>query len=330
MAAKRSNVRKNLDSSARRRWLVGGLAVFLLFDVGLVFFALTATRPVSSAGKVVEPVEITVPSDVDPVATEESPVIDAFETEATATATVAPTRILAALDSSTAWRASTGACPAASADPELTTDAGATWEGFNASIDTEASSILTMSVIDETQTSLVTLDLANCAPQLVSTFVAGEQWRAYPERVSAQWYVDPATPDIVHGPSGDAAAPCEAVATLAVTDDSSAAVLCTDASVFTTQDAGSTWSGPTSVPGAAALAATTTGYVVAVANSVGCVGASLVKVSTDSKLDATGQTCLAGTVNPGEIAIAVGKDATLWLWAGDAFARSTDGGLSWA
>ena len=323
MVANKLTVRKNRNSLARRRWLVGGLAVFLLFDVALVFFALTATQPVSSAGKAVEPGVTTVPSDVEPVETE-------TETETEATATVAPTRLLAALDSSTVWRASTGACPAASADLELTTDSGATWKGFNASIDTDASSILTMSVVDDTETSLVTLDIADCAPQLVSTFVAGDQWRAYPERVAAEWYVDPGTPDTVHSPSGDAAAPCEAVATLVATDDSSAAVLCTDASVFMTTDAGATWSEPASVPGAAALAATGGGYVVAVANAAGCIGVSLVSVSVGGVLDSTARACVAATVSPGETAVAAAEDGTLWLWAGDAFARSTDGGASWA
>ena len=327
MAANNPSFRKNRNNPARRRWLVGGLAVFLLFDLGLVYFALTATNPVSSAGTVVEPVETAPPSDADPAKTAEPAVVEPVVT--TVTATVAPTRLLAALDSSTAWRASTGACPATSAAPELTTDSGATWESFNASIDTDASSILAINVIDDTETSLVTLDIADCAPQLVSTFVAGNQWRAYPERAAATWYADPVSPAIVHSPSGDAAAPCAAVATLAATDDSSAAVLCTDASVFTTTDAGATWSAPVPVAGAAALAATTSGYEVAVANPAGCVGVSLVTVSADGELDATARACLTATVNPGETAVSVAEDGTLWLWAGDAFARSTDSGASW-
>ena len=327
MAANNPSFRENRNNPARRRWLVGGLAVFLLFDVGLVFFALTATKPDSSVGTVAEAPAVVEPVETNP-AEVEPPVVEPVETAATAT--VAPTRLLAALDSSTAWRASTSACPAASADPELTTDSGATWESFDASTETDASSILAIIVTDDTEMSLVTLDMAACAPQLVSTFVAGDEWRAYPERAAVVWYVDPATPDTVHSPTGDAAAPCPTVATIAVTGDSSAAVLCTDASVFTTTDAGATWSAPVSVPGAAALAATTGGYEIAVANSAGCVGVSLVTVSTEGVLDGTTRSCLAATVNPGETAVAVSQDGTLWLWAGDAFARSTDGGASWA
>ena len=327
MAANKPSFRQNRNNPGRRRWLVGGLVVFLLFDIGLVAFALTSTNSVSSAGTVVEPVETTSPSDTGPVQTAAPAAVEPVQT--TVTAKVAPTRLLAALNSYTAWRASTGACPAVSAQPELTTDSGATWESFNASIETDASSILAIKVIDDTETSLVTLDLADCAPQLVSTFVAGDQWRAYPERASVEWYVDPATPATVHSPTGNVAAPCETVATLAVTDDSSAAVLCADASVFTTLDSGATWSVPASVPGAAAVAAAAEGYEVAVANPVGCIGVSLVRVSVDGGLDATVGGCFPAAVKPGELALAAAEDGTLWLWAGDAFARSVDGGGSW-
>ena len=326
MAANKPIFRKNRNNPACRRWLVGGLAVFLLFDIGLVAFALTATNSVSSAGTVVEPVETTSSSDAGPVETAAPAVVAPVET----TATVTPTRVLAALDSSTAWRASTGTCPTASADPELTTDSGATWESFNASIETDASSILSINVVDETETSLVTLDFANCAPQLVSTFVSGDQWRAYPERAAAQWYLDPATPASVHSPNGDVTAPCAVVTTLAASGDSNVAVLCADASVFTTSDAGETWSTPASVPGAAAITATASGYEVAVANPAGCVGVSLVRMSGDGVLDATAGACLAATVGPGDTAVSAAEDGTLWLWAGDAFARSTDDGASWA
>ena len=327
MAANKPSGRKNRNILARRRWLVGGLAVFLLFDIGLVFFALTATKPASSAGTVAgaRPSE---PAVVKPVETTEPTVVEPVETEATATVT--PTRLLAALDASTAWRASTGACSVASAEPELTTDSGATWESFNASIETDASSILSINVVDETETSLVTLDFANCAPQLVSTFVSGDQWRAYPERAAAQWYLDPATPASVHSPNGDVTAPCAGVTTLAASGDSTVAVLCADASVFTTSDAGETWSTPASVPGAAAITATASGYEVAVANPAGCVGVSLVRMSGDGVLDATAGACLAATVGPGDTAVSAAEDGTLWLWAGDAFARSTDDGASWA
>ncbi|MDH6235369.1 hypothetical protein [Cryobacterium sp. CG_9.6] len=316
--------RKNRDNRLRRRLFIAGLAVFLLFDVVLVSVALTTGQPTTDAGAVVEPVA-SAPA-VEPTPT---PV----ETTAAAVApvaTVAPTRILAALDATTAWRATTGACPAAPAAPELTTDSGATWDGFNAAIDTDASSILAINVFDEAEASLVTLNITDCAPQLVSTFVAGEQWRAYSDRVDAEWYVDPATSAVVHSPSGDVTAPCGAVATLAATDDTTAAVLCTDASVFTTVDAGATWSAAASVPGAAALTASTEGYRVAVVNPTGCTGISLVTISLVGALDSTPAACVSATVNPGEVALSAAEDGTLWLWAGDAFARSTDNGVSWA
>lgn len=319
--------RGNRNNPARQRLIVIGLAVFLLIDIGLVAFALTATHPPASAGTVAA-APTSTPSPAEPV--EASPPVEVPPAETTATATVVPTRILAALDDSTAWRATTGGCPATSADPELTTDSGSTWEGFNASDETGASAILAINVANADTMSLVTLDDTDCAPQLVTTFVAGDAWKAYPDRVAAEWYINPATPGTVHTPGGDVAAPCAAVSAIAATDNAAAAVLCLDASVVTTLDSGTTWSEPAVVPGAAALAATTEGYAVAVANPAGCTGVSLVSVSQEGTLVPTADTaCLPATVNPGETAISVAADSTVWLWAGDAFGRSTDGGLSW-
>ncbi|MBG6060165.1 hypothetical protein RCH16_003640 [Cryobacterium sp. MP_M5] len=328
MGVKKSTGRKNRNNVARRRWLIGGLAVFVLFDVGLVAFALTATKPAAGAGTVAEP-SVVEPSAVDPV--ESTPAAaEPVETKpGEAASTVTPTRIMAALNTSTAWRASTGACPATKAAPELTTDSGATWDSFDASAATDASSILAINVADKNETSLVTLDVADCAPQLVSTFVAGDAWKAYPDRVAATWFVDPAMTAVVHSPAGDQPAPCTAVAALAATDDTSAAVLCTDGSLITTGDSGATWSAPAAVVGAANLTATSLGYDVAVVNPSGCAGVSVVKLSTVGTLDATPRACLPATVNPGETAISASADGTLWLWAGDAFGQSTDGGASW-
>ncbi|POH60827.1 hypothetical protein C3B61_19210 [Cryobacterium zongtaii] len=184
-------------------------------------------------------------------------------------------------------------------------------------------------VADAAEMSMVTLDAVDCAPQLVTTFVAGDAWKAYPDRVTAEWYVDPATSNTVHTPVGDVVAPCVSVATLAAADNSSAAVLCIDASVVTTQDAGATWSAPAAVPGAAAIAATNEGFQVAVANPAGCVGISLVGVSQDGAVDATPRPCVDAIVGTGETALSASDDGMLWLWAGDRFARSADGGATW-
>ncbi|TFC61645.1 hypothetical protein [Cryobacterium sp. TMB1-7] len=326
MGASKPSSRKNRNNRTRRRLLIAGLAVFLLVDAGLVAFALTAPKPAASAGTVAAVPTATL----SPVETPEAtPAPEVEPVEAMATATVVPTRILGALDESTAWRALTGTCPSTSANLELTTDSGATWESFNASTETGASSVLAINVADDSEVSLVTLDAADCGPQLVTTFVAGNAWKSYPDRVAAEWYVNPATSNTAHTPAGDVAAPCVSVAAIAVADSSTAAVLCIDASVFTTQDSGATWSAPSNVPGAAAIAGTNEGFQVAVANPAGCVGISLVSVSRDGALDDTSRPCVDAIVGPGETGLSVGEDGTLWLWAGDRFARSADGGATW-
>ncbi|TFC91997.1 hypothetical protein [Cryobacterium sp. TMT4-31] len=326
MGAPKPHNRKNHNNPARRRLLVIALAVFLLVDVGLVAFALTATKPASSAGTVAA-VPTSSPETVEPAVTP-TPTVEPVDT--TPTLTVAPTRVIAALNETTAWRALTGACPTTAAAPEITTDSGVNWEAFNAATETGATSILSIDVVDDAEASLITLDDIACAPQVVTTFVAGDAWRLYPERVAAEWYIDPSTSGTVHTPTGDVAAPCAAVATLAALDNARAAVLCLDASVVTTQDGGFSWSAPSSIPGAAAITATAGGYAVAVVNPTGCVGAVLVNISENAEFDSTASgTCFSSAVNAGETALSAADDGTIWLWVGDSFARSLDGGASW-
>ena len=326
MGAPKPHNRQNHNKTARRRLLVIALAVFLLVDVGLVAFALTATKPASSAGTVAA-APTSFPETVEPTATA-TPTAEPAET--LATSTVTPTRVIAALDATTAWRALTGACPATSAAPEITTDSGVTWEAFNAAAETGATSILSIDVLDDAEASLITLDDVACAPQVVTTFVAGDAWKAYPERVAAEWYVDPSTSGTVHTPAGDVAAPCASVATLAALDNARAAVLCIDASVVTTQDAGFSWSVPSSIPGAAAITATAGGYAVAVANPTGCSGAALVSISENAAFDSAAiGTCFSSAVNEGETALSAADDGSIWLWVGDSYARTLDGGASW-
>ena len=65
-------------------------------------------------------------------------------------------------------------------------------------------------------------------------------------------------------------------------------------------------------------------------NQNGCVGAQLVGVALAEAGLAPGApgACLAATVAGGDVAVASGGNVT-WLWAGDALARSEDGGATW-
>ncbi|TFD80575.1 hypothetical protein [Cryobacterium fucosi] len=318
--------RKNGSGVLRRRLLIAGLAAFLLFDVALVSFALNPpvvelveTKPVETPPALVDPAV------VEPVETN-PPVVEPVETKPVETKP--PTRILTALNSTTAWRATTGACPATTANPEQTTDSGATWTGYDASAGTDASSILSIYVKSEAEASLVTLTAANCTPQRVSTFVAGDQWQEYPDRVGANWFIDPADRARVHSPAGAFAAPCPTVIALANRTDSTAAALCSDGRLFRTGDGAATWGPGVSLPGAANLAGSDDGYILAATNQAGCAGVQVFSTpeAPDAALSPNG--CREAAVAPGDLAVA-SAGGIVWLWAGDAVSRSSDGGATW-
>ncbi|TFD16297.1 hypothetical protein [Cryobacterium sp. TMT4-10] len=324
MGGPKTKVRKNRNTVLRRRLLVAGLAAFLLFDVALVSVALKDTKPSANAGSIVAPIETTRPT-AEPAETEAP---EAKPVKALAIETPAPTRILTAFSATTVWRATTGACPATTANPELSTDAGETWTTFDASKGTDASSILSLYVSSKTEVSLVTLTAGDCTPQRVTTFVAGDQWQEYPDRVGANWYVDPADRATVHSPSGAFTAPCPTVIALAPRTDSAAALLCSDGTLFRTSDGAAQYGPGVALSGAANLTVSDDGYIIVAAQQVDCPGARVLATSdaVDGALTPTG--CREATITPGDLAVA-SADGTVWLWVGDAMSKSGDGGATW-
>jgi hypothetical protein len=309
----------------RRRFLLAGLALFLLIDVALVASALTANRPPANAGAVVEPTMVepveTTPPVVEPVETK-TPV------ETKPVETMPPARILSAFSSSAVWRATTGACPGAQASPELSTNGGATWTASDASADTGASSILVINAISESQASLVTLSATDCAPQLLATYVAGAQWAEQPHRLAKNWYLNPSNRAVLTSPSGQHVAPCSAVIGLVSRSDTIAGALCSDGTFARTGDGGASWGPATLVPGAVNLAVNDDGYLLAAAGQPGCSGVKV--LSTLEAFDGviTSAGCREATFSAGEVALA-SADGIVWLWAGDSMSKSSDGGVTW-
>ncbi|MFD4422559.1 hypothetical protein ACFWN7_13805 [Agromyces sp. NPDC058484] len=310
--------RSGASRSAFKVWTGVGVSLLAVIVVALSLLALTQNRSVEAAGS--------TPGAADPDATV-AQATDPAEVPAPIAQTVAvPTRVLTAIDADSAVRAAVTACPAPST-VEVTDDAGASWEPFEAE---GVSAVQQITADSDGFVALIGLASEDCAPSYERSFTDGADWQTAPDELSASWFVDPANRAAVHAPSGDRPAPCGAVVQLTVIDENSAALLCDDATVHATVDAGGTWLPPVAVPGAAAISAGADGYRVAVINQNGCVGAQVAGVTiTDARLqaDAAG-VCLDATIAPGEAALAVGDDAT-WLWAGNALARSEDGGATW-
>ncbi len=210
---------------------------------------------------------------------------------------------------------------------EVTADAGATWEAFEAPA---VSAVQRVSAGADAFVSLIGLSVEGCAPAYERSFSGGAAWEAAPDELAASWFVDPANRAGLHAPSGDRAAPCGAVVQLAVIDENSAAVLCEDGAIHATVDGGVGWLPPASVPGVSAITADAASYRVAVLNQNGCTGAQIIELPVTEAGFAPGApgACLVATAAAGDVALAAGENVT-WLWAGDALARSENGGATW-
>ncbi|WP_104083271.1 hypothetical protein [Cryobacterium sp. Y11] len=299
------------------------VALFLLVDAVLITTALSPT-PVDAATDASSTARPTASA----LSTPPSPTPSATTTAAPAVAPAPATRLLSAVSDTAAWRATTGPCPATAASPELSTDAGESWIASDATGPSGATALQNITALSESVAEFVGLD-EDCAPQFIKTFVGGDNYTSYPVELEDAWYVDPADRATVHGPDGDAPAPCDSVVHLAASTSDSAAVLCADGRLFTTADAAATWSAPVALPGMVTLTATDTGYlaVVTSADPTDCRGVNIVPLT--ETLEAAGATCfetdLAPTALAGNVAVSTADD-TLWLWIGDATLRLTAAG----
>lgn len=329
MAAPKSGRRgtKSRTFSARRSLALVGLAVFLVLDIALVGWAINANRSPPPVPEALEgtSTSTTVPEPVGgpPTTTVPEPV------EGPEPAAIPPTRLLSALNSTTAWRSTIGLCPTDPPTPELTTDGGDTWKPSALNAATGASAIASINVISESRASMVAFTSDECTPTFVQTYVAGDNWAESPDGLANAWYLDPVEAGTIYGPQGDIAAPCPTVVGLAASDDKTAVALCSDHTVFLTKDGGAEWGAPMSVPGAAAITTGDSGFLLAVTDQDSCDGVQLLALEETADTDAVPQgECREAIVKPGEIAMSEG-DGTLWLWAGKQLSRTTDGGGTW-
>jgi len=310
------------DSSRRRLWIYLAVLVFLLVDVLLISWALGA-RSANAPSSTPAPIPTFTPE----VSASPTP------TATAATVAIPPTRILSALDDTTAWRATTGECPSAPATPELTTDGGETWRMTDATDDVQITALQGLTAVSDTLVEIVGLAADDCSPQFARSFVAGDEYSTNSDLLGDQWYVDPADRSTVHTPEGEVAAPCETIVDLAVRpdDDESAAIVCADTSVLATDDSGMTWTLPLRGDGIVNLAVTAVGYVIATVGLPECAGVQLTALS-DDLTTATPTDCLPVEV-PAETMqgkVAVSEAAgTLWVWAGESVMRSIDQGTTW-
>jgi len=309
-----------------RRDLITGLVVFVVLAIVAVLLW-SFYRPFGGSGPGNQPGAAGAPTASAPAATATT-----APTTPTPTATPdpvpAPTRLLAAVGKNVAWRATTGDCPSAAAEPESTADGGHSWQKTNASFTTHTDAMQRLMATSVGHASAISLSTDFCRPRLVHSTPGAYNWAAGSSSPTGQWYIDPSDRGQVHAPGGAVAAPCSAAITVAPIDDTHAALLCSDDTIHRTTDAGAHWGPPVTVPGVAALAVRGHGYVLARVSAPGCSGVLVATLAADGAPTRAGCASVSGTVHRDAVAISSGH-GTLWLWAGSSIRRSGDGGASW-
>ncbi|QAV70455.1 hypothetical protein ESZ53_08380 [Salinibacterium sp. UTAS2018] len=302
-------------SRLRRNWrtlAIVGVSIFLIADIILVVVALGVNDSDDTAPSSAPTYVIDAPAS--PAATPTS------TPTATTPAIAAAPRVFAAANGTSAWRANAAVCSDAPAVFERSDDGGETFS----SVDLEAFDIRQVLAIRADSESVVTIVAAvgdGCEVSEFRSFTAGAFWADYEAGDGAAAFIDSAEPATVQFPDRDVAAPC---APLQLAEGDSVAVLCTNQVHVLDADDG--WR-EVSIPGALAIAANDSGFVIAAAGGEDCAGISILSLEASSA-EAQKVGCFTAESAPQAVSIAQAGDA-VWLWSGSSVSVSTDAGATW-
>ncbi|WP_394550947.1 hypothetical protein ACDF64_10190 [Agromyces sp. MMS24-JH15] len=311
-------------------WVWVGLALFVLVDIALVAWALTADRtpplPTPGAVSASQPAgdgdgadDPDAPADPAASGTPRAPLPTASALPQDLSV-ARPEVVLGARDTEVAYRSSTGTCPGSGAAIELTVDGGATWQPAGIA---GASSVTRLEPGDGQIVDALASDPA-CAPTRFRSWVQGSAWL----ELGAQdlgWRIEG---DAVVAPGGGSSTPCAALQVVP-RSDSGALVLCADARVAESGDGGATWATSEPIAGLAGVAAAPDRALVLIERQNGCPGVQVAVLDGALAPGSPGQ-CMASDAPDGASVIAVAGDgSTLWLWTGPVVARSGDFGRTW-
>lgn len=233
-----------------------------------------------------------------------------------------PTRLLS-VDSttSTLLRAQTGKCSETPGQLETSSNDGETWSRARIEklpqaqirqFDTTGNAAIRVALFDR-----------NCEPKFAESTLEGSTWKRTTDK-GRLWYLDSEDSKIVNTPDGRSKLPCTGVALSSSAHG--AIVLCSDSHITVSANDRAAWSDPHLVEHVTAVGTTNDGFVVAIAEDESCSGVRI-QLLVDEKLGKPSK-CLDAEVDEGTVAVA-GDAQAIYIWAGDTFARSNDGGLSW-
>ena len=308
------------------RWLVVGVAAFILIDAALVWWALSAARGTTAQATPL-PMSAFAPAPTSRPATPVS------RPAPTPTPTLAPivlepmARRIVPLSADQAWRTSSVACGAPTTI-DWTGDGGATWTSWSAGDDVWGVSEIVGYTGDPSMVGIVAMVAGDCRQEYRISFTSGEFWAPYPGDQPDTVTIDPADAATLRGPVGAVGSPCGPVSEFAL-GTTSVGILCTSTDVRVGPLDMSSW-GAVAVSGSTvAITASGDGFLVAARRDPACIdGVQLSRIGTDGAL-APG-VCLPGQADQTvPVALGTADDGSIWLWIGELVRVSSDGGTTW-
>jgi hypothetical protein len=242
-----------------------------------------------------------------------------------ATEPAAPERLLYALSSKTAWRATVGDCDTPG-KIERSTDGGASW---TRAVETGLAPIVRLGV--ETNGDLFAIGgtSQSCSARYVASASDGTV-RSSRTRPVNVWFQNPDDRDKIHGPGETSSRPCKGhIVGLAPLDLSTALVVCDSGAAMSTRDSGRDWQQVARIPNALAVTSTNGQYWVA-GTSADCDGIKLrpLDVNGSKSTVGVGKCAPVGEVDGGQLAVDVNREV-IWVWAGSRVTVTRNAGRSW-
>jgi hypothetical protein len=302
-------------------FLIGVLAVLIVVNVVLLFLLFRPDRVLTA-----RPSHQDTGDGGSPTATS-SPAPDASTNPTPSTRPIEPVpvkRLLLAISSKTAWRATVGDCNTPG-KIERSTNGGVSWKRV---VRTGPTPIVRLGAEPSGDLFTIGGTRRNCSVRYVAYGDDGTvTTSASPTDV---WFPTPEDRDEINAPGGTKKSPCNGHAIgLATLDLSRALVMCDDGTAVSTGNSGKTWQQVALIRNTLAVTAGNDRYWVAGTHD-DCDGVTVQSLTEKSGSLSRGPTqCAPGLdVGAGQVAMAVAGD-TVWLWSGDRVAVSTNNGRTW-
>jgi hypothetical protein len=301
------------------------VAVLLMLNAVLLFFLLRPDRALTA-----QPAEQPTPVPSEFASTEQtasaSPTASKESTPSTRAAGPAPAkRLLLAMSSKSAWRATVGDCDTPG-EIERSTDGGASWKRV---VQSGSAPIVRLGVDRNGDLFTIGGSRQSCSARY-AVYANDGAVTASVASPADVWFTTPIDRDEISGPGDTRSTPCTGhVVGLAALDLSSALVICDNGVAMSTTDSGRNWQRLARIPNTLAVAAGDGRYWIA--GSLGdCDGISVRQLTvTGSKLSlGFGKCAPVKEVRGGEVALDVSKEA-IWIWGGSRIAVTTDDGRTW-